>query len=225
MQQSEVLSRMQYSGYELLAAPHTRSPGFGGLLVAIRAAPTLAHFDPEIIRLCLIDPASNPYTTTLQLTSHLSGPQRVGPGRVVVSDRLNKRLGYFIYGGMVEAICVSRQTIYQITSPAPLFVLNRSTWDELGEQLAVETEALFARLSAAWRTDHAGFRRRLAQTEPLMLYAATLRSLHLLYSRSQALRRMFPRLFDVIRAEERWVSSNGQLPSAVVPLEELLDPT
>ena len=46
---------MENWGYYLLPKSHWNSPGYTGLLVAIRADPSRMHYDPQSIRLRLRD--------------------------------------------------------------------------------------------------------------------------------------------------------------------------
>jgi hypothetical protein len=55
MDEQSILHRMEHWGYYLLPKSHRESPGYTGLLVAIRETPTREHFDPESIRLRIIE--------------------------------------------------------------------------------------------------------------------------------------------------------------------------
>ena len=87
-------------------------------------------------------------------------PQRVAPGAVIVTDRHDKQLSFFTYGGSIECVVVPDESIYSLRSSAPVLPLRGRLGEDLAEQLAAETEALFARIRVGWGTDDAGFARK-----------------------------------------------------------------
>ena len=220
----QLVHQMEHWGFELLDPHHAHSPGFGRLLVAMRSIPTRQHYDPEAIHLHLINADGAPVAATLHQETPVHLPQRVAPGAVIVTDRYDKQLSFFTYGGSIECVVVPDESIYSLGSSAPVLPLNGGLDEDLAEQLAAETEALFAKIHVGWGTDDAGFARRMAQIEASQLYAATIVSLKTAYDRSAALRHAFPAFYKMVCQERNWLVS-GQSPEIDAhPLERMAAP-
>jgi hypothetical protein len=89
-------------GYYLLPRSLPSSPGYTGLLVAIRETPTETHFDPETIRLQVCDENGVATYITLGSKSPFQRSGQVCPGQVVLRDRVNKRPNFFVFGGSLD---------------------------------------------------------------------------------------------------------------------------
>ena len=222
---AELVRQMENSGFELVGRPHPRSPGFGGLFVAMRRIHTGRHYDPELIQLQLSDGQGYPAAATLHMDSDLGERTQVCPGQIEIADRVNKRIGFFTFGGEIDAARVEGLTIFTIRSPAPIVSLPDRFSDEMtDQQLASGTEALWARLRVRWGVNDAAFMRRMASIHPLELYAATLESLHITYQDSVILRQTFPEFYGMLRRELQWVQSAGGLGAMHLPLTTLMMP-
>ncbi len=209
MSEPSIFQAMAKAGYRLLDPPHPASPGGSRLLVAVRAAPTGLHFDPELIEICWRDPYQRLGRTKLTLNSSLSGAQQVCAGPVVLHDRHDKRVHFFMYGGTVEASIDAGLTIYTLCSAAPILEMTDDL-EGVAEQLAAETEALLAKMHAEWGLNDEGFRQWLIEIEPLRLYAATIRAVLSSYNRSSALMHSFHPFYKMLLDEKKWLSGLGQ---------------
>ncbi len=218
------LKHMEHLGYDLLPQLHPRCPGHQGLLVAIRRTPTLAHFDPEALRLPVVDTQGLVTVTTFHLEPTLRLPISVAVGRILVSDRVNKRLGFFSFGGTLEGVAVPHMTLYVVRSPAPLLALSPGFRPTVADQLAAEAEALIARNRVRWGVNDMLFRQRLAQTAPMELYVGVIHSLLTQYARTPALRHSFPALYATLQAEKEWLMREGRWPAQPTPVDQLLAP-
>jgi len=208
MSEPSIFQAMAKAGYLLLDPPHPASPGGSRLLVAVRAAPTGLHFDPELIELCWRDPDQRPGRTKLTLNSSLSGAQQVCAGPVVLHDRHDKRVHFYMYGGTVEGYIDAGLTVYTLGSAAPILEMT----DDLkgvAEQLAAETEALLAKIHAEWGLNDEGFRQWLIEIDPLRLYTATVRAVLSSYKRSSALIHSFHPFDKMLLDEKEWLSRLG----------------
>jgi len=223
MDATRVLHEMEGWGYYLLPRAHLHSPGYTGLRIAIRGTPTKLHFDPESIRLRLRDEPGSANWTTLELGSPDQVTGHVCPGRVIVRDRLDKRIHFFTFGGSLEVAFAPGVIVYSLHSPAPILELTEPE-ESIPDQLASETEAMMGEVQARWGSNDAGFARRLAQLDPFQFYLASLRSILLRYGQSRALRESFEALYDALLGEERWLMQTGQWPAQPLMLEELLAP-
>ncbi len=222
----DLVSRMEHWGFELIDPLHDQSPGYGGLAVAIRKSPTRSHYDPEQVHLVLVDANGSLSSATLEFEPQFQAETRFCAGQIVVRDRVNKRIGFFSYGGTVEVVTVAGEdeTIYYLHSPAPILPLSSGLAPELSESLAAETEALFAKARVQWGENDEGFLRRLAQVDVLTLYASTLESILSVYSHSPAMRHSSLGLYETVQYEVNWLQIKGMWSPAVVAVGDLLAP-
>ena len=218
-----VLNQMKFWGYHLLPKAHPSSPGYTGLRVAIREVPTRLHFDPESIRLQLRGKDGIASWTTLRLKAPFQETKHVCPGRVILSDQIDKRVYFFVFGGSLEATLGPGATVYTLRSPAPLLALTEPE-DSIPDQLASETEAMMGELQARWGSNDKGFARRLAQVDPLQFYLASLHSILLRCRQNRALQECLEDLYDALLREKDWLTSAGQWPASPPTLEKLLAP-
>jgi hypothetical protein len=219
---------MENWGYYLLPKSHPDSPGYTGLLVAIRKQPTEKHFDPQTMRLRLRDKHNEATWTTLGLHSPvgllIKASVHVCPGEVMLRDRMDKRANFFVFGGSLEAVSVPGETVYSLRSPAPILKLTDDP-ESVPDQLASETEAFIGELQVRWGSDEEGFARRLAQVDPLQFYVATLQSILARYERDHhALQEAFHEFYLVLRKERGWLMERGKWPTTPPRLEALLAP-
>lgn len=228
MEEQSILHLMENWGYYLLPKSHPDSPGYTGLLVAIRKKPTEKHFDPQSMRLRLRDKYDQAKWTTLWLYSPQELPIKasihVCPGEVMLRDRTDKRANFFAFGGSLEAVSVPGETVYSLRSPAPILQLTDDP-ESVPDQLASETEALISELQVGWGSDEAGFARRLAQVEPFQFYLTTLQAILARYERDHhVLQETFHKFYLALRNEKRRLVDRGQWPATLPILGELLAP-
>ena len=224
MDEQANFNTMEHEGYHLFDRPHPHSPGHTRLLVAIRETPTKQHFDPESIELYLIEPNQKVGSVKLTLTSLFSGVQQICPGQIVLHDRMDKRVYFFVYGGTLEASFRNETTIYVIRSPAPILAMS-SGLESLPEQLASETEALLAKLYTRSGLNNEGFQYRLTQVDPLLFYEATIRSIPSTYEQSPTLRANYHLFYEILLSEKDWLAQLGRWSSTSLNLADLLDCT
>ncbi len=223
MSEQSVFHQMEHWGYYLLPRSHQCSPGYTGLLVAIRETPTGIHFDPEVMRLWLQYENGTASRATLRLRSPFQGPRRVCPGRVVLRDRMDKRVEFFIFGGSLEATSIPGETVYILRSPTPVIELDESL-ESIPNQLAFETEVILGEMEARWGLDKEGFIQRLSQVDPLQFYLGNLHSILTRCERSQALQETYHNLYHALLEEKRWLVKAGLRTATPVTLEGLLAP-
>lgn len=223
MSEQSVIHQMENWGYYLLPKQHPHSPGYTGLLVAIRQTPTEMHFDPESMRLKLKDEDDAVNWTTLRLRLSFRGSRRVFLGRVILCDRIDKRVEFFAFGGSLEATHIPGEMVYSLRSSAPVLRITGAP-ESIPDQLAFETEVVLGELEARWRPNEDGFARRLAQVDPLQFYLASLHSILARYEHSQALRETFHDLYNALLKEKCWLMEAGQWSVMPLGLEELLAP-
>ena len=210
-------------GYYLLPRTNPHSPGHTGLLVAIRETPTRMHFDPESIKVQILDQDGTPEWATLHRKWRLWAPSRICAGRVILRDRLKKTVEFFTFGGMIESVSVPGETVYSLRSPAPVIDLTETS-ESPSDDFVFEVEALIGKLHAAWGKDDTGFGRHLGQTDPEQLYVASLYTVLVQLKQTQALREGHPELYTLLLEEKGWLKKANRWPAAPPMLEQLLAP-
>ncbi|MBN1991289.1 MAG: hypothetical protein JW953_01185 [Anaerolineae bacterium] len=223
MSEQDFIDRMEKWGYYLLPKSHPHCFGHTGLLIAIRETPTKQHFDPELIHLRLGDKDNLARLVTLKLKPAFSSPRHVCPGRVVLYDRIDKRVHFFTFGGVLETISASDETIYFLYSPGPILEITGNL-GSLPDQLAFEIEGLLGQCKARWASNDNGFACRLAQIDPGQFYLTSLQAVLMRYQQHQALRRRYFEFYTALLQEKEWLAQAGQWPVTLPLLEDLFDP-
>jgi hypothetical protein len=223
MDERSVLKATEGLGYQLLRQTHRHSPGGSGLLVAIRKEPTGKHFDPETLHVHLRDRLGMATWRSLSLLSPGPDSDRVCPGRVILSDRSDKRVEFFTFGGSLEVIAAPDAQVYALYPPAPVLELVAEE-ETVADQLAAETESLLGQVEVQWGHDEHGFNRRLAEIEPLQFYMGTLHSLLEQYEHSYPLEETYHELCTVLHQERAWLVGQRLWPDKPYLLEDLLSP-
>ena len=223
MDEGSLLELMKDWGYYLLPQSHRDSLGYTGVLVAIREQPTGRHFDPKMLYLPLRDVTGVAKWTKLSWSSPPTDSNHVCPGRVILSDRFDKRIEFFTFGGSLEVTSGPGKMVYSLCSPA--LVLELTTQQEtIPDQLACETESLMGRVKARWGLDDIGFNRRLAEVDPLQFYLASLQSIILQYERAPTLEEVYHECRDALLREKEWLVAKDLWPVDTLRLESLLAP-
>jgi len=220
---TQLLHQVEKWGYYQLPRSHPHSPGYTGLLVAIREAPTERHFDPEKIRLQILDEDGIPQRMTFGLEQHLAKSRQVCTGRVILQDRRDKEVEFFTFGGSIESVSVPGETVYSLRSTAPILQLT-DEGESIPNLLAAETEVLIAKQRVRWRADDEGFGMQLAQVGPLQFYVATVSSLLACAEQTSVLPNEIAELYTVLCKERSWLEETGQWPDRLLSLEQLLSP-
>ncbi|MCS7061124.1 MAG: hypothetical protein RMN25_08140 [Anaerolineae bacterium] len=220
---STVARLMERWGYLLLPDAHPYAPGQHRLLIAMREVPTEMHFDPESIRLRMGESGDSLNWSTIRLKYPLYGQRQVGLGRISISDRVDKRIEFFTYGGTIEAIHEHDQIVYALRSSAPILSIDPEMQD-FSADLTFETEVMIARAQAQWNGNQAGFAHRLSQIEASQCYLATLRAILDHYQHNQRLRDGFRLFYTALCKEIELLAALGYWSSNTSKLNELLAP-
>lgn len=172
-------------------------PGPAFLLVALRTAPTLRHFDPELVEYWVSSDgrghrAEITATTPMPLHADFSW------GLIRIVDRLAVTNEYLTFGGRLEAASVDGASVCVFTSPVPL--LRRGGHSQGWDVGAQDLGAFFGRLMVA--VDYApGFEASVSAADPPTRYAAFVADLTDRYRRSPALRTARADLGRMLEAE------------------------
>jgi hypothetical protein len=215
--------RIASLGYFLLPSTTANSPGYPGLLVAIRAEPTGEHYDPEVLHVHLRTTDGLARWCDLARQPLLHAPEQVVLGRLSLRDRVDKRVDFFTFGGCLDITTTAKETIYTLTSPAPILELTGRR-DEISDQLTTEVEALMAGYLARWGRNNDGLVRCLVQQEPLVLYVACLKSLYRQYQQVSLFRQEYPQFYTMLRSERERLANENAWTHIQPDLEALLRP-
>ena len=146
-------------------------PGPAYLLVALRPAPTLQHYDPEAVDYWVTE-GGRGERRTLTHESPTPRSSDFAWGLIRLVDRLGVSNEYLTFGGHLDAASVDDVVIAAFTSPAPL--LRRGGHSQGLDPGADALGAFFGRLMIA--VDFTpGFEADFARADPLTRYAAFVR--------------------------------------------------
>jgi hypothetical protein len=174
-------------------------PGPARLLLAMRAEPTLRHYDPEAVEYWVTQDGRG-RRRILNRETRLPIEATFSWGLIKIVDRLHVTNEYLTFGGHLSADAVDGVVIAVFTSPAPLLSRGGHSqgWDPGAEKLG----AFFGRFLLA--IDYApGFEARVATADPVVRYAAFLADTMARYRASSVLRAEQPDLWALLQAEER----------------------
>jgi hypothetical protein len=183
-------------------------PGPAYLLVALRDAPTLHHYDPERVEFW-VNELGRGVPRILTRQSALPIQVEFSWGLIRIVDRLRVTNEYLTFGGRLSAAIVDGVVIAVFDSPAPLLRRGGHSqgWDHGAETLG----AFFSRVLLA--VDFSpGFEDRVGRAHPVARYAAFLADALARYRTSPLLRIQQPDLWALLRAEERRLQASD--PSA-----------
>ena len=223
MDRQSLLELVQHQGYYLFPPSHPDSLGSTGLVVVIRKQPTGKHFDPRTLHLTLRDDKDIARQRTLSWLSPPADSNHVCPGRLILSDRFDKRVEFFTFGGSLEVISEPDKMVHSLHSPAPILELTAQQ-ETLPDQLAFETEALMSKTKATRGLDDRGFNRRLAEVDPFQFYVSALQSILLQYECARTLEELYHESHDALLREKERLVAEALWPTNPPGLEDLLAP-
>lgn len=146
-------------------------PGPAFLLVALRSAPTLQHYDPEAVEYWVtVDGCGS--RRTLTRDTPMPRSEDVSWGLIRLVDRLGVSNEYLTFGGHLDAARVDDAVVAAFASPVPLLRRGGHSqgWDDGAERIG----GFFARMMVA--VDYApGFERAFGAADPLTRYATFVR--------------------------------------------------
>jgi hypothetical protein len=207
-------------GFYFHAATFTTGIGHPQLEINVYSEPTLKHFDPEEVKLWVVEAVTG--NTVLTKIKHpYNGPRRLslGVGRVIIQDRKHKTVEAFVFGGDMFLTDRGDYTHTVIVSSAPIMrLIDRNAIETI---VTSEFEALLAQGHATWKGNDAGFYDKLTQIEPKMLLAAGLIAIqeHLSKMPTTDSHRRVKHAVSQIRTT---LENAKQWPSVVSTLDDLL---
>ena len=147
-------------------------PGPASLVVALRASPTMQHYDPEAIDYWVSDGGRGWTTDDHARDPRCRAPRTYSWGLIRLVDRLGISNEYLTFGGHLDAAMVDGVVVAAFASPAPL--LRRGGHSQAWDAGADALGGFFARMMVA--VDYKpGFEALFAAADPLARYAAFIR--------------------------------------------------
>ena len=146
-------------------------PGPAFLLVALRSAPTMQHYDPEAIDYWVSEDGRGE-RRTLTHTSAMPRSEGFSWGLVRLVDRLGISNEYLTFGGHLDAALIDGVVVAAFASPAPL--LRRGGHSQAWDAGADAVGGFFGRMMVAVDFKP-GFEAAFAAADPLTRYAAFIR--------------------------------------------------
>jgi len=146
-------------------------PGPAFLLVALRPAPTLQHFDPEAVDYWMTERGRGE-RRTLTYASPMPRTEDFAWGLIRLIDRLGISNEYLTFGGHLDAAAVDHVVVAAFSSPAPL--LRRGGHSQALDPGSDAVGAFFARLMVGVDFKP-GFEAAIAEADPMVRYAAFIR--------------------------------------------------
>ena len=193
-------------GFELVHGERPSVPGGTNLLVALREAPTLTHFDPERVEYW-VSTGGKGRRAEVNRDAPLPFEGLFAWGTIEVEDRLDASNTFLTFGGLLTAQAVDpATTIVQFASVAP--VLRWTGHSQDVDPFAAEVAAFFARVRPAINFTP-GAEAMIADLPPLALYAAVVADLRRRYARSAALQEAHPAINQLVAREMRWLESSA----------------
>ena len=195
-------------------------PGPAFLLVAIRAKPTLKHYDPELVEYWITGTRGFGVRETLTYASRLPRRTTFSWGRITICDRKGVTNRYLSFGGTLHAERIDGEVVCVFESSAPL--LRRGGHSQGWDTGAHSVGGFFGRFRAAAGYQHE-FEELAADTDPVTRYAAFVNELMARYRSSEYLRDHYLKLWTVMLVEEKRLQRDH--PSEWAGGAELLEKT
>jgi hypothetical protein len=197
---ADAARRLAHLGFLLETPPHGH-PGEARLLVAFRPHPTLAHFDPELVRFWRTGEDRRGHLVDLTIDSRAPMRAEFSWGRLEVIDRLGIENAFATLGGEVTLDAVAPDMAVAVfASPGPILRLGGHSQDV--DQAALELGAFFGRIMVPIDFDP-GVEEAISAATPMERYAAFVAFESVRYAGHGALREDQPAIASAMAGEAR----------------------
>jgi hypothetical protein len=187
-------------GFALIEPDRKRGDENSHVVVALRAQPTLQHFDPETIDYWITEGARG-RAAKMDRETRLPVVSDFSWGRITLTDRLGVENGFLSFGGTMRAqVATDTSVLVDFSSNAP--ILRWAGHSQSSDPLAAEIGSFFARIMVP--IDFVpGTEAMVAKAAPRILYCAFIQFVRERLSRAHALR-------DANRALADWTARESQ---------------
>jgi len=213
-------------GYRFLPRKYPQSAGHPRLEIRISKVPSERHYDPEIVNLLVFSSTANRHTQGIEhLKVYHPWPYRasyqVAPGMLIISDRKDKKVEAFTFGGELKIDMDDESTKCIIESDAPIIEIDMI--ESTVMRLVEEVEIILAKRRAIWGHDEGKFESRMAKIPPSQLYATCIEELMMQFEHDH-IREMtdYHDLYEFILAEKLGLKKEGLWPERLPSISEIL---
>jgi len=172
-------------GFALIEPDRKRGDEKSHVVVALRAQPTLQHFDPETIDYWITEGARG-RAAKMDRETRLPVASDFSWGRITLTDRLGVENGFLSFGGTVRAqMAADASVLVDFSSDAP--ILRWAGHSQSSDPLAAEVGSFFARIMVP--IDFVpGAEAMVAKAAPRTLYCAFIQYVRERLARAHTLR-------------------------------------
>jgi len=172
-------------GFALIEPDRKRGDEKSHVVVALRAQPTLQHFDPETIDYWITEGARG-RAAKMDRETRLPVASDFSWGRITLTDRLGVENGFLSFGGTVRAqMAADASVLVDFSSDAP--ILRWAGHSQSSDPLAAEVGSFFARIMVP--IDFVpGAEAMVAKASPRTLYCAFIQYVRERLARAHTLR-------------------------------------
>jgi hypothetical protein len=203
-------------GFSLVNGDDPVAAGGANLLVAIRAQPTLRHFDPERLEGWRFD-GRHGIRLLVDREQPEPGERFLAWGRIHIEDRLAVGNDFVSFGGRLRIADLEGRRLIQVHAAAP--ILRWAGHSQGLDPMTDEVGAFFARIMVP--VDFTpGAEARIGAAGPLVLYAAFVQDTWARFGSTRRRRAAEPQLAGWARAERRRLEASS--PEAVDQAGQLL---
>lgn len=142
--------------------------------VFVSDIPTEKHFDVQRVEYAVYDKDQIIEQLVIHHPYNIPQPAQVCAGKVIMEDRNGRKAEAFTFGGQLSVRAEENQTICSLVSAAP--ILDISTTNPMQKLFVEELEVIMAEQRAAF-ADLKVYKKRVCETEPIVLYQACLSAL------------------------------------------------
>jgi hypothetical protein len=172
-------------GFALIEPDRTHGDESSHVVVALRAQPTLQHFDPDSIEYWITDSARG-RAARMDRETRLPVVTEFSWGRIGLIDRLGIKNEFLSFGGTMRAQATADSTVLvDFSSNAP--IMRWAGHSQSSDPLASEVGSFFARIKVP--IDFVpGTEAMVAKAAPRTLYCSFIQHVHERLSRAHTLR-------------------------------------
>ena len=151
--------------------------------ITIHDMPTLQHYDPEAILFRVVPDLLGNSVIKVRHPWTVKEKHHVFVSKVIMRDRVDKVVEAFTFGGELLIMSNNKYTHCSLKSPAPILLLDPLL--QIETNLADEVEIILAERREIWDEEHPkdDFDKRLADTDPFMLYLASIKAIQEKFNR------------------------------------------
>ena len=213
-------------GYRFIPARFPKSIGHPVLEINILCAPSEQHFDPKIVQIPIFTSinSARPHQIEQLRLYHpwvYQHEYRLAPGLITLSDRKDKTVKMFTFGGSVTIDSDENCTTCLIQSDAPIIEVPPAKQAVM--RFVEEVEIILAERRAAWAEDLTVFEARLEEVPVSLLYAVFLKELAEEFDEEQESGSMVGRDFiDIVEGERDHMKSIGRWPEDIPSVSDII---